>query len=322
MKGPEELEIIGESPGFLDVIAKIPQIAQSNSSVLIVGDTGTGKELITRRIHQLSSRAHNPFVPVNCGAIPSELAENELFGHEEGAFTGANSSKKGLIAEGEGGTLFLDEIDSFPPAVQVKLLWFLETKTYRPLGSTQERQADVRVIGALNRDPDKLVKSGHFRMDLYYRLDVFRLNLLPLCDRKEDIPLLASHFLQKFSSGLGKKIGGFSQEAINRLLAYNWPGNVRELENVIERAVIFSDSETVQDEHIILDNFQTEEIPSSFRQAKLRLVSQFEIEHIEKLLLAHRGNVNKAAGAAKKDSKAFRQLIRKYGIDVSRFKPV
>jgi DNA-binding NtrC family response regulator len=322
MNYPAELQIIGKSPAFLEVMEQIPRVAQSNSSVLIVGDTGTGKELITRRIHQLSPRATSPFVPVNCGAIPPELAENELFGHEEGAFTGAIAFKKGLIAESEGGTLFLDEIDSFPPAVQVKLLWFLEAKTYRPLGSTRERNADVRVIGALNRDPGELVKSGTMRLDLFYRLDVFRLNLPVLCERVEDIPLLAHHFLRKFSRGPGKEIKGFSQEAMNALVTHKWPGNVRELENVIERAVIFSDSEIVQEEHIILDNFQAEEAPASFQEMKSRLVRQFEIEQIEKLLLANSGNIRRAAAAAKKDSRAFRQLIRKYGIDVSRFIPV
>ena len=160
MKDTAKLEIIGESPAFLEIVASLPQIAQSNSSVLIVGDTGTGKEVIARRIHQLSPRKHRPFVPINCGAIPGELSENELFGHKGGAFTGAIAIKSGLIAESEGGTLFLDEIDSFSPVVQVKLLRFLEEKTYRALGDTQERHTDVRVIAALNVDPDEVVKSG------------------------------------------------------------------------------------------------------------------------------------------------------------------
>ena len=319
MKDTAKLEIIGESPAFLEIVASLPQIAQSNSSVLIVGDTGTGKEVIARRIHQLSPRKHRPFVPINCGAIPGELAENELFGHKGGAFTGAIAFKSGLIAESEGGTLFLDEIDGFSPVVQVKLLRFLEEKTYRPLGDTQERQADVRVIAALNIDPNEVVRSGGLRLDLYYRLDVFRLNLPPLRERVEDIPLLAHHFLRKVSGDMRKEIKGFSQAATEKLIAHNWPGNVRELENAIERAVIFCDSEIVQDGHIVLGSFQMEEAQETFQETKARLVRQFEIEYIEKLLLAYRSNITRAAAAANKDPRAFRQLIRKYGINVSRF---
>ncbi len=211
------MEIIGQSPAFLEIVESLPQIAQSNSSVLIVGDTGTGKEVIARRIHQLSPRKHCPFVPINCGAIPGELAENELFGHKGGAFTGAIPFKSGLIAESEGGTLFLDEIDSFSPVVQVKLLRFLEEKTYRALGDTQERRTDVRVMAALNVDPDEAVKSGRLRLDLYYRLNVFRVNLPALCERIEDIPLLARHFLRKLSGGMGSEIKGFSQAALTNL---------------------------------------------------------------------------------------------------------
>ena len=319
MKDTAKLEIIGESPAFLEAVASLPQIAQSNSSVLIVGDTGTGKEVIARRIHQLSPRKHRPFVPINCGAIPGELAENELFGHKGGAFTGAIAFKSGLIAESEGGTLFLDEIDGFSPVVQVKLLRFLEEKTYRPLGDTQERQADVRVIAALNIDPNEVVRSGGLRLDLYYRLDVFRLNLPPLRERVEDIPLLARHFLRKLSSSMGKEIKGFSQAAIDKLINYDWPGNVRELENAVERAMIFCNSEIVEDDHIVLARLQMEETEASFQGTKSRLVRQFEIEYIEKLLLAYSGNVTKAAAAAKKDPRAFRHLICKYSIDVSRF---
>jgi len=319
MKDTAKLEIIGQSPAFLEIVESLPQIAQSNSSVLIVGDTGTGKEVIARRIHQLSPRKHRPFVPINCGAIPGELAENELFGHKGGAFTGAIAFKSGLIAESEGGTLFLDEIDGFSPVVQVKLLRFLEEKTYRPLGDTQERQADVRVIAALNIDPNEVVRSGGLRLDLYYRLDVFRLNLPPLRERVEDIPLLAHHFLRKVSGDMRKEIKGFSQAATEKLIAHNWPGNVRELENAIERAVIFCDSEIVQDGHIVLGSFQMEEAQETFQETKARLVRQFEIEYIEKLLLAYRSNITRAAAAANKDPRAFRQLIRKYGINVSRF---
>jgi len=177
----------------------------------------------------------------------------------------------------------------------------------------------VRVIAALNVDPDEVVKSGRLRLDLYYRLNVFRVNLPALCERVEDIPLLAAHFLRKISRGMGKEIKGFSQAAIDKLITHDWPGNMRELENAVERAAVFCNSEIVEDEHIVLARFQMEETEASFQETKSRLVRQFEIEYIEKLLLAYSGNVTKAAAAAMKDPRAFRQLIRKYGINVSRF---
>ena len=315
-------QIIGRSPAFLEVMSKIPQIAESASAVLIVGDTGTGKEVIAKEIHRLSPRKDKPFVPVNCGTIPKELAENELFGHLLGAFTGATNHKQGLIAEAEGGTLFLDEVDGFPLSVQVKLLRFLEEKTYRPLGCTKERQANVRLIAAMNSDPEMAVSSGKLRLDLFYRLNIFSLRLPNLRERIEDIPLLARHFLMNISRSQGITINDLSESAVKKLTAHDWPGNVRELEHAIERAVVFCDSEVIREHDISLDDVKTDEPVVPFQEKKAQKVRQFEIEYIEKLLLAHGGSITKAAATAQKDRKAFSRLISKYGIDVKRFKLV
>lgn len=315
--------MIGESPAFLDAIKKIPQIAQSSSSVLIVGATGTGKDILAERIHFTSPRKAHPFVPVNCGAIPPDLAENELFGHQGGAFTGAIALRGGLICEAEGGTLFLDEIDSFPPVVQVKLLRCIEDKTYRPLGNTKECRANVRIIAALNTDPLELIKSGRLRQDLYYRINIFTLKLPALKDRSGDIPLLAAHFLAKSSAAFTRKITSISQSAIQKLYSHSWPGNVRELEHVIERAVIFCDSGTIHEKDIlldILDTFPEGDPVAPFKETKSNFIRIFEIEYIEKLLLASDGNITKAAFLAQKDRRAFCQLIRKYKIDITRFR--
>src|SRR5262245_5669560 len=223
--------LIGESPAFVAAANKVPLVAKCDASVMISGETGTGKELFARAIHELSLRANGPFIPVNCGAIPVELVENELFGHERGAFTGAIASKLGLAQEANGGTLFLDEIDSLPLLAQVKLLRFLQEKEYRPLGSRRNVAANVRVIAASNANLARAVEAGQFRKDLYYRINVLPLKLPPLTERKEDIPLLARHFLTKHGAeGDGRK-RSFAPDALLKLQQYDWPGNVRELEN-------------------------------------------------------------------------------------------
>src|SRR5438270_3307488 len=232
--------LVGESPAFLEEVNKIPLLARCNASVLISGETGTGKEVCARAIHYLSPWASKPFIPVNCGAIPAELVENELFGHERGAFTGAKSSQVWLIQEAEGGTLFLDEIDCLPLLSQVKFLRFLQEKEYRSLGSTKTCRADVRVIAATNSDAEEAVKAGKLRRDLYYRLNVIPLVLPPLRERREDIPSLARHFLAKYAAEFDKQVTDFSSEAIQSLVSYEWPGNVRELEHVVVRAVVLS----------------------------------------------------------------------------------
>ena len=315
-------QLVGKSPAFLAEIAKIPMIAKCDAGVLISGETGTGKELCARAIHYLSPRANKPFIPVNCGAIPMELVENELFGHVQGAFTGASKSFSGLIWEANGGTLFLDEISCLPLQAQVKLLRFLQDKVYRQLGSSQIRQADVRIIAASNIDPEKAVSEGKFRKDLFYRLNIIPIMLPPLRKRKTDIPILAKHFLAKYTLEFNKPINDFTTEALQKLIMYEWPGNIRELENVVERAVIFSEQSVIQSANIVLPRSETTAYQESFKVAKAKTISQFEKDYIKGLLLANQGNITKAAKAAQKNRRAFWALIQKYKIDVQSFKIV
>jgi DNA-binding NtrC family response regulator len=313
-------QLIGKTANFLAEIQKIPLIAKCDNRVLIGGETGTGKEMCARAIHYLSPRVGKPFVPVNCGAIPIDLVENELFGHERGAFTGANTARAGLIEEAEGGTLFLDEIDGLPPMAQVKLLRFLQEKEYRRLGSSKVRHADVRVITATNKTLEEAVHDGSLRQDLYYRLNVVSIMLPPLRERREDIPFLVHHFLAKYAHEFHAEVKTLSPEAIQKLTFYDWPGNVRELEHTIERAVMFCQSSCVGDEDIVLPG-QTRRTEDSFQQAKAKIVSQFERDYIQSLLLSHDGNVSKAAQTARKNRRAFWELIRKHHIDVHNFRP-
>jgi DNA-binding NtrC family response regulator len=310
-------QLIGESEVFLAVVKKIPLIARCDAGVLLLGETGTGKELCARAIHYLSSRASFPFVPVNCGAIPTELAESELFGHERGAFTDAVRKQEGVICQAEGGSLFLDEIDSLSLAAQVKLLRFLQDKEYRPLGAARSLKADVRIIAAANVDPEEAVKTGKLRQDLYYRLNIIPLRLPPLRERREDIPLLARHFLAQYTAEFGSPVRGFSTAALQRLRQYDWPGNVRELENLVARAVALAESEVIESDDLNLPCATPADCPSSFREAK----AQFERAFIEDLLLTHQGNITRAAQTAHKNRRAFWELIRKHHINVNSFKP-
>jgi len=312
--------LIGESPAFVAAANKVPLVAKCDASVMISGETGTGKELFARAIHELSLRANGPFIPVNCGAIPVELVENELFGHERGAFTGAIASKLGLAQEANGGTLFLDEIDSLPLLAQVKLLRFLQEKEYRPLGSTRTRQADVRVITATNINVERALSEGKLRQDLYYRLDIIPLLLPPLRDRRDDIPLLANHFLTRYAAKFNKRMRRFSPDAMQKLLLYEWPGNVREMENVIERSVALCEQDTVRSADILISRRESAAGQDSFQKAKAKVVAQFERTYIQSLLLVYEGNVTRAAKAAQKDRRALWQLIRKHEIDVQRFR--
>lgn len=231
-------DITSRSPLMQRVFEVLPAIAASPSTVLIVGDTGTGKELMARTIHSLSPRRDGPFVAVNCGALPDTLLESELFGYKSGAFTGASRDKPGRFAMAKGGTLFLDEIGEVSPALQIRLLRVLQERTYEPLGSTRSEKADVRIIVATNKDLVQQMNNGRFREDLYYRVNVVRIELPPLRRRKEDIPLLVEHFVRRFNQLQGKSIQGVAAEALSLLMAHNWPGNVRELENIIERSFI------------------------------------------------------------------------------------
>ena len=242
--------IIGNSPAIRTVYRVIEQAAPTSASVLISGESGTGKELIAQTIHELSPRATFPFVAINCAAIPETLLESEIFGHEKGAFTGAHDRRTGVFELAHRGTLFLDEIAEMMPATQVKLLRVLQERTFRRLGGRQEQSVDVRVIAATNVDPGQAVGSGKLREDLYYRLNVFAMELPPLRERREDIPLLVQTFLNEFNKHNGKAIRGVDQEAMYVLERYQWPGNIRELRNVIERATILADSEFIEHRHL------------------------------------------------------------------------
>jgi two-component system response regulator GlrR len=307
--------IIGESPIFVHAINQIAPIARYEVSVLILGETGTGKEVFARAIHYRSPRATKPFVPVNCGAIPTDLMENEFFGHESGAFTSANSSRRGVIKEADGGTLFLDEVDSLSPLAQVKLLRFLQDGQFRPLGSATVCSANVRVIAASNVHFADSLASGRFRKDLYYRLNVLSLKLPPLREREEDIVLLARHFLARYTEKFRTPVRELSPAALQKLLSYTWPGNVRELENVIQRAVILSDHTILPGEHILIgDVIEDRPEQQNFQQLKAKAINQFEASYIRRLLLVYDGNITKAAAGAGKDRRAFWELMRKHRI--------
>lgn len=313
-------QLIGQSEVFVAETSKIPLIARSDISVLIAGETGTGKEMVGRAIHYLSRRAGKPFVPVNCGAIPIELLENELFGHERGAFTGASSARGGLIQEAEQGTLFLDEVDSLPQLAQVKLLRFLQNKEFRPLGSTKVITGDVRIVAASNANLEQAVAMGTLRRDLYYRLNVVPIVLPPLRERSTDILLLARHFLAEYSAKLDSPAEEFSSEAERKLMLYSWPGNVRELEHVIERVVVLCTQKTIHEEQIVFSGANNDLAQLSFSEMKARVVSQFETNYLQSLLVAYKGNISKAAEAAQKERRTFWELLRKHNIDVQKFK--
>src|SRR5687767_5840030 len=232
--------IIGKSRAILDVIARAELVAESKSTILVTGETGTGKELVARAIHARSAQRTMPMIKVNCAAIPETLLESELFGHVRGAFTGATFTKKGRFALAEGGTIFLDEIGTITLSVQAKLLRVLQDREFEPLGAERTQRVDVRVIAATNRDPRQLVSEGKFLEDLFYRLNVIPIEMPPLRDRREDIPLLVEHFVRRFAERTGKKIDGVDDKAMTELTRYEWPGNVRELENTIERAVVLT----------------------------------------------------------------------------------
>ncbi len=249
---PRDYTILGDSPKIREIRERIRRVAPTNSTILITGESGTGKELVARAIHDQSKRSARPFIALSCGALPEALLESELFGHEKGAFTSADSAKKGLVEAAERGSLFLDEIGEMSLMMQVKLLRFLQERRFRRVGGTEEKHADVRVITATNQDLTKMVEAGDFRRDLFYRVNVIKVEVPPLRERKEDILPLAQHFIGKFNQQMGKAIKGLAPSAKRTLDSYMWRGNVRELENVIERAVALEDRDMVQAESLDL----------------------------------------------------------------------
>jgi PAS domain S-box-containing protein len=260
-------DIVSRNPGMHRIFRILPQVAESDSTVLIQGETGTGKELLAKAIHELSPRREKPFVPVNCGAFPDTLLESELFGYKKGAFTDATRDKPGYLAKAEGGTILLDEIGDLSPAFQVRLLRVLQDRTYQPLGATEPVQANDRILAATNRDLTGLVEEGLFRQDLFYRLNVIRLDLPPLRERKEDIPMLVRHFMGRLNRLRGKSVKGISQEALSLLMFHDYPGNIRELENVIEHAFVLCPEGQIE-AHCLPDNLRVLK-PLSVGRAKM-----------------------------------------------------
>lgn len=286
--------IIGDHPSMQRVLKTVEQVANSRATVLVSGETGTGKELIAAAIHHLSNRRDKPFVRLNCAALAESLLESELFGHERGAFTGAQMRREGRFKQADGGTLFLDEISEIPLSTQVKLLRFLQERAFERVGGNETLSVDVRVIAATNRDLKKAMEAKAFREDLYYRLDVVRIDLPPLRARPSDIPMLAHHFLRKYARENGREIVGFTDEAIRALLSYSWPGNVRELENAIERAVVLSNEERLGVESFERTNSLAH---AGDLSALIPGISLKEIERIaiEKTLAATNGSRAKTA---------------------------
>ncbi len=242
--------IIGQSPVMRRVADEMEMVAPTNSTVLITGESGTGKEVVARMIYRKSSRSSNPFRPINCAALPEHLLENELFGHETNAYTGAGKQKKGLLEVADGGTIFLDEISCMKPEMQAKLLRVLQERTVRRVGGTAVIPVDIRILAATNQDLQELMKQGQFRRDLYYRLSVVRIHLPPLRERVEDVPLFTMSFIDYFNRDMGKNIAGISVEAMDALKAHDWPGNIRELRNVIERAAVFCSEDQIELSHL------------------------------------------------------------------------
>jgi formate hydrogenlyase transcriptional activator len=285
-------EIIGQSAPLRQLLRKVEQVAPAESTVLIHGETGTGKELLARAVHDRSRRKDRPLVKVNCGSIPAGLVESELFGHEKGAFTGATQRRVGRFELANGGTIFLDEVTELPLDTQVKLLRVLQEGEFERVGSSHTIKVDVRVIAATNRDLDAIVKNGAFRSDLYFRLNVFPLQVPPLRDRKDDIPLLVSFFLSKFGKKLGKELRGVGQKSMDALVAYGWPGNIRELHNVIERAVVLANGPIVQvDESMVRTD-------SAAQESDLETLEDVERKHIIRALTETQWVIHGKKGAA------------------------
>lgn len=319
------MNLVGESPRFLATLNTIKTISECDETAIISGETGTGKELAARAIHYLGSRNGQPFVPVNCGAIPDELFENELFGHERGAYTDARGLQQGLVEQANGGTIFLDEIDSLSDKAQVVLLRFLQDQKYKPLGSSQSKQTDLRIISASNADLQDLVHQSRFRQDLFYRLNILSLSLPPLRERVGDISILANHFLERYRHQYHKPERFLHAGARRWLEQYHWPGNIRELENTLLRAFLMSKEETVKLPQAVigstrkgLDNHTNQKLDSCFREAKALTIAKFEYEYLVQLMDKAKGNVTHAAMIAGKERRSLGKLLKKHGLEYLR----
>ena len=311
-------EITTRNPVMEDVLAKARLVAESDASVFIYGDSGTGKELLARAIHNASRRREHPFVAINCGAIPEQLLESELFGHVKGSFTGAVRDHKGLFQTANKGTLFLDEIGDMPVPLQVKLLRVLQERHVRPVGSTQSFEVDVRVISATHRNIEAEMAAGNFRDDLYYRLNVVALHLPPLAERREDIPLLATHFLSQLAEKYKRTITSFAPEAVEVLVAAPWPGNVRQLYNVVEQAVALATTPVIP-ATLVQQAIQHQQTAfASFEDARRK----FERDYLAQILRITEGNVTQAARLAKRNRTEFYKLLQRHQLDPKLFKNV
>jgi DNA-binding NtrC family response regulator len=316
----ETPHFIGNSPEIRAVLRQIEKIGPSTASVLIQGETGSGKELAARAIHSFSERRHEPFVAVNCGAVPDTLIETELFGHGKGAFTDAKEARPGVVAQAERGTLFLDEIDTLSPKAQVALLRFLQDLRYRPVGTTIEVASNVRIIAAANQELQSLVDDGRFRRDLLYRMNIFVLWIPPLRNRLSDIEFLANHFIHQFSEHYGIAPKRLHPAAVEWLRHHDWPGNVRELENWIHREFLLAEGEVITNappEAVV--RTMSGPLATDLRTAKARALAEFESAYLARVLADARGNVTAAARVAGKERRAFGKLIKKYGIDRTRY---
>ena len=317
--------IIGSGPWIKELYERISMVAPTDVTVSIFGESGTGKELVARTIHALSNRYERPFVVMNCGAIPEALLEDELFGHVRGSFTDASKDREGLFALADGGTLFLDEIGEMPAHLQVKLLRVLQSQEFRRIGDDHDIRVDVRVVTATNRDLEKAVRDGSFRQDLFYRINVFPLTLPPLRERREDIPLLAHHFLLKHRQKVGKRVEGFTPAAMHKIVNYPWPGNVRELENRVHHALVLAQGERLLPEDVPIDapagaGARAIDVTRPFRDLKREVIDGFERDYARELLKAHHGNLAAAARQARVDRKNLWALLKKHGIEVKDFK--
>ena len=314
-------DLLGRSESMLNLFAMIRKVADSRSTALITGESGTGKELVAKAIHYLSGRKDKPFLSINCGAMPEQLLESELFGHQKGAFTGAYADKKGLLELSSGGTFFLDEVGEAPLSVQVKMLRVLQEREFKRVGGVTDIKVDIRIVAATNQDLEKLIQEGKFREDFFYRIDIIHINIPPLRERKEDIPLLASRFIKKYSQDNKRKIRTISSEAMELLEKYQWRGNVRELENTIERAVVLAPGDVIEKEHLTDevrgvesgDSDDTIEIPDSGVDMDF-LVEEMERKFLEKALEKAGGVKKDAAKYLKLSFRSFRYKLNKYSM--------
>ena len=319
-----DLNLIGKSDEFMRVLAYVKKTANCEASVLIEGETGTGKELAARAVHYLGKRRDYPFVPVNCGALPDSLLENELFGHMKGSFTDAKARQIGLVEQAHGGTLFLDEIDALTPKGQVALLRFLQDKNYRPLGGDKYKTSDVRIIAATNVNINELEKNDSFRSDLLYRLNVLTVSMPPLRARNGDVGYLAKHFLKSFGEENGDDSKYFAASALREMQCYDWPGNIRELENLVHRMYflaehdridsVFPDSKHQDRRHSLCDRRISAYHYQHFSEAKNNVISDFERTYLNRLFKETKGNVTQAAIIAGKERRAMGKLFKKYGL--------